>query len=230
VIDWAPLAAKLAAQLRIPLLEVRATPLAGGDINRAFRLEFGAARFFVKLNRAEWLSMFVAEAAGLEAIRRSGTIRVPEVYLTSRERNHACFVMEYIDLAGAADRDLLARQLAAMHSCYHDRFGFDGDNTIGSTPQINEFCDDWIEFWRRHRLEFQLTLARQNGCEAARPACSTAGIASPKTWRHSLTVIDRDHRCCMAISGAVTRAPMMREILSFSIRPVTTAITRPTSR
>jgi fructosamine-3-kinase len=110
--------------------------------------------------------MFVAEAAGLDAIRHSQTIRVPEVYLTSREENQACIVMEYIDLAGAPDRDLLARQLAAMHACYHERFGFDADNTIGSTPQINEFNDDWIEFWRRHRLGFQLKLARQNGCEA----------------------------------------------------------------
>ena len=166
MIDWASLAAKLAEDLRIPLREARATPLAGGDINRAFRLEFGAARFFVKLNRAEWLSMFVAEAAGLDAIRRSQTIRVPEVYLTSHEGNHACIVMEYIDLAGAPDRGLLARQLAAMHGCYHERFGFDCDNTIGSTPQINEFADDWIEFWRHHRLGYQLTLARQNGCEA----------------------------------------------------------------
>lgn len=166
MIDWDSLAAKLAAQLQVPLLEARATPLTGGNINHSFRLEFGAARFFVKLNRAEWLSMFVAEATGLDAIRRSHTIRVPEVYMTSCEGNHACIVMEYIDLAATAERDLLAQQLAAMHGCYHDRFGFECDNTIGSTPQINEFCDDWIEFWRRHRLEFQLTLARQNGCEA----------------------------------------------------------------
>ncbi|MCP4334462.1 MAG: fructosamine kinase family protein [Gammaproteobacteria bacterium] len=152
-------------QLRIPLCEAHATPLSGGNINHAFRLEIGTARFFVKLNRTEWLSMFVAEAAGLDAIRRSQTIRVPEVYLTSHEGNHASIVMEYIDLAASADRDLLARQLSAMHGCYLDRFGFDCDNTIGSTPQINEYCDDWIEFWRRHRLGFQLTLAQKNGCE-----------------------------------------------------------------
>jgi len=165
VIDWTSLAARLCAQLQIPMHEARATPLSGGNINHAFMLEIGAARFFVKLNRAERLSMFVAEEAGLDAIRRSRAIRVPEVYLTSDEGSHACIVMEYIDLAGSPDRDLLARQLAAMHGCYHDRFGFDCDNTIGSTPQINEFGDDWIEFWRRHRLGYQLSLARQNGCE-----------------------------------------------------------------
>jgi fructosamine-3-kinase len=160
------LATKLSAQLRIPLMEARAAPVSGGDINRAFRLEIGTQRFFVKLNRAERLSMFVAEAAGLDAIRRSCTIRVPGVYLTSLEGDHACIVMEFIELAGSPGRDLLARQLAAMHGCYRDRFGFDSDNTIGSTPQVNEFCDDWLEFWRRHRLGYQLALARQNGFES----------------------------------------------------------------
>ena len=163
MIDWASLAAKLAAQRQLPLGETRATPLAGGGINRAFRLEFGASRFFVKLNRAERLAMFVAEKAGLDAIRQSRSIRVPEVYLSGREGNHAFVVMEYIDLADAAAPDLLARQLATMHGCYHNRFGFDCDNTIGSTPQVNSFGDDWVEFWREHRLGFQLTLLRQKG-------------------------------------------------------------------
>lgn len=166
MIDWAPLAARLSAQLQIPLLEARAAPLSGGDINRAFRLEFGGARFFVKLNRADRLPMFAAEEAGLDAIRQSRTIRVPEIYLTSLEGEYACIVMEYLDLAGAPQRDLLARQLAAMHGCFHDRFGFHGDNTIGSTPQVNEFCDDWIDFWRRHRLGFQLSLAHKNGSDS----------------------------------------------------------------
>jgi fructosamine-3-kinase len=165
VTNWNSLASRLAAKLRLALHEADATPVAGGDINRAFRLEFGATRFFVKLNRSEMLPMFAAEEAGLAAIRRSGTIRVPEVYLCDVEGNQACIVMEYIDLAGAADSDLLARQLAAMHGCYHDRFGFECDNTIGSTPQINEFSDDWIDFWRRHRLGYQLKLARKNGYE-----------------------------------------------------------------
>jgi len=166
VIDWASLAMKLAAQLQLPLHEAQATPLAGGGINRAFRLEFGASRFFVKLNRAERLAMFVAEKAGLDAIRQSRSIRVPEVYLSGREGSHAFVVMEYIDLADAAAPDLLARQLAAMHGFYHDRFGFDCDNTIGSTLQVNSFGDDWVEFWREHRLGFQLALLRQKGCDS----------------------------------------------------------------
>ena len=166
MIDWNALAADLAGQLRLPLSNAHAVPLSGGDINNSFRLEFGGARFFVKLNRAERLPMFVAEKAGLEAIGRTGTIRVPGVHHVGLAGAHACIVMEYLDLGGSPAPDSLARRLAAMHRCIGDSFGFEGDNTIGSTPQINEPGDDWIDFWRRHRLGYQLELARANGFDS----------------------------------------------------------------
>ncbi len=165
MINWDSLAQRLARQQQLPLAAARATALSGGSINQAFRLEFSGMRFFVKLNIIERLPMFVAEKAGLEAIRRSQTIRVPDVYLVIGEGSHACIAMEYIELGGPINSDLLARQLAAMHGCNHDRFGFECENTIGSTPQVNQFEDDWLEFWRSHRLGYQLELAQRNGCE-----------------------------------------------------------------
>ena len=78
--------------------------------------------------------MFVAEKTGLEAIRRSQTIRVPEVFMTGLEADQAFIVMEYIELGGQPDAESYATALAAMHCCFHDRFGFEFDNTIGSTP------------------------------------------------------------------------------------------------
>jgi fructosamine-3-kinase len=167
VIDWQALALALAEVVRHQPGEVRATPLSGGDINRAFRLELGERRYFVKLNDAARAAMFVAERAGLEAIRDSGAIRVPRVYLIGSDAHHAYIVMEYIDLAGAASGDRLARALSAMHACVRPRFGFHCDNTIGTTPQVNRLTDDWVEFWREHRLEYQLALARRNGLAPA---------------------------------------------------------------
>ncbi len=74
--------------------------------------------------------------------------------------------MEYIELNGRAPPERLGQALAAMHHCCHRRFGFDCDNTIGSTPQRNSYSDDWVEFWRLQRLEFQLQLAQRNGFDA----------------------------------------------------------------
>ena len=165
MIDWQSLGATLAQQLQLPPGEARVTSMSGGDINQACRLELGKKRFFVKLNRAELLPMFDAEKAGLDVIRQSHTLRVPEVLMTGVEGDHAFIVMEFIELGGRLDADRFAVALAAMHNSCNRQFGFYGDNTIGSTAQVNTFSDDWVDFWRRHRLGFQLDLARQNGLE-----------------------------------------------------------------
>lgn len=166
MIDWNSLAAALAEPTQAPPWAARATPLAGGSINRAFRLESDSRQFFVKLNHADREAMFVAERRGLEVIRQSNTIRVPEVYLTGSDGQNAYIVMEYLDLDGPLDRERQARVLAAMHGCFGAHFGFECDNTIGSTPQPNPPGDDWIEFWREHRLGTQLRLARANGLDS----------------------------------------------------------------
>ena len=163
MIDWQALGASLAAKLQLRPGETRVTPLPGGDINQAYRLEFGKYRFFVKLNRAALLPMFDAEKVGLDAIRQSRALRVPEVFMTGREDDHAFIVMEFLEIGGQPDGVRLALALARMHNCFNEQFGFHRDNTIGSTAQINTFNDDWVDFWRRHRLGFQLDLAQQNG-------------------------------------------------------------------
>jgi fructosamine-3-kinase len=166
VIDWQSLGSALAGQLQLAPGKTRATPVLGGDINQAYRLELGKYRFFVKLNRAVLLPMFNAEKAGLEAIRLSRTLRVPEVFMAGIEGDYAFIVMEFIEFGGQPDAGRFAVALAAMHNCFNQQFGFHLDNTIGSTAQVNVFNDDWVDFWRRHRFGFQLELARQNGLDA----------------------------------------------------------------
>ena len=39
------------------------------------------------------------------------------------------------------------------------QFGFACNNTIGGTPQPNPWEDDWVAFFREHRLRHQLKLA-----------------------------------------------------------------------
>jgi fructosamine-3-kinase len=42
-------------------------------------------------------------------------------------------------------------------------FGWDINNTIGSTVQINNWTANWAEFWAEHRIGYQLQLARRRG-------------------------------------------------------------------
>ncbi len=46
------------------------------------------------------------------------------------------------------------------------RFGWQRDNSIGATPQRNDWDDDWLRFFVERRLEVQLALAQAGGASA----------------------------------------------------------------
>lgn len=135
----------------------------GGDINRAFRLGDDKQSYFVKLNSSSLLPMFEAEAAGLHELRASNTIRVPKPICVDCFENDSFLVLEFIDMSSRGDMEQAGRQLAHMHQTFSDKFGWSRNNTIGSTPQCNNLCSDWIVFWQQHRLGYQLTLATERG-------------------------------------------------------------------
>lgn len=138
----------------------------GGCISRAARVKTrDGRRFFVKLSDATRLPMFIAEVDGLHELARAQVLRVPAPICVGATGEQAYLVLEHLDLGGdmaqAAER--LAIGLAAMHRVTQSRFGWRRDNTIGATPQPNDYCDDWIEFWRERRLRHQFALAAQHG-------------------------------------------------------------------
>jgi len=147
-----------------PFALSNSTLVGGGNISEAYRLEANdGAHYFLKLNDAQHLAMFVAEAAGLEAIAATNTIRVPRPIAYGEASGQSYLVLEHLELNSRGDAKLLGEQLAALHRCTSFRFGFAQDNFIGTTAQPNSWTDSWIDFWREHRLGFQLHLAAQNG-------------------------------------------------------------------
>ena len=136
----------------------------GGCINRAVTLSGSdGRRFFVKLNRAEALDMFAAEAAGLDELRASGAIRAPAPVAHGTAGGRAFLALEWLELDGRGSGAKLGRRLAALHRVGARTYGWHRDNTIGSTPQKNPQSEDWLDFLRRWRLGFQLALAARNG-------------------------------------------------------------------
>jgi len=140
------------------------TPIGGGSINDAYRLEgTDGSRYFLKLNDAQHLPMFVAETKGLNAIAATNTIRVPRPIVHGVAGRQSYLVTEYLELGSSGDAKLLGEQLAALHRYTGESFGFEQDNFIGTTLQPNGWKTSWIDFWREHRLGFQLRLAAQSG-------------------------------------------------------------------
>nr|GMD33181.1 protein-ribulosamine 3-kinase, chloroplastic [Ipomoea batatas] len=138
--------------------------IGGGCISMANRYDTDAGPFFVKTNRGIGPSMFEGEAVGLNAMYETRSIRVPKPYkVGSLPTGGSYIIMEFIEFgASRRDQSVLGRKLAEMHkAAKSDKgFGFQVDNTIGSTPQINTWTQDWIEFYAEHRLMYQVQLAR----------------------------------------------------------------------
>lgn len=144
---------------------LNARPLAGGDINSAFCLQGAEQSYFVKLNRADSVDMFAAEAAGLAELAATRSVRVPSPVVHGKSSEHAFLVLEHIEFGTSSktsDRHF-GQQLALLHQQRQTYFGWHRNNTIGSTPQPNAPNDDWIEFWRSQRLQHQLLLAADKG-------------------------------------------------------------------
>lgn len=163
--DWRAIDAAISKASGRAFHGVRREPVGGGCINAVTVVDSGEARFFVKCNRAERLWIFEAEMIGLRALGATSSVTVPAPVCQGVTVGDAFLVLEYLPMgpASTATAAALGTQLAALHSAEQPCFGFETDNAIGSTPQRNLRCDDWVEFYRRHRLEFQLALANKAG-------------------------------------------------------------------
>lgn len=145
--------------------------LQGGAINRNGVITQGSKRYFIKVNKAERLPMFEAEAEGLHELANTDSLMVPRALCAGTAGDHAFLVLEYLELVGHGDERALGEGLAALHGRTSRRYGWHRDNTIGLTPQRNTPAQDWAEFWREQRLGYQLQLAvdRGHGRELAGP-------------------------------------------------------------
>jgi fructosamine-3-kinase len=158
--------------------------VSGGCINQGYSISSSSRTYFAKINQASQIAMFEAEAWGLQQMRATQTIRVPEPICWGTEGNSAYIVLEWLDLGsrgGERAWEEMGRKLAAMHkytppnppllrggeepnsTLLRGVFGWDINNTIGSTVQINNWTANWAEFWAEHRIGYQLKLARPRG-------------------------------------------------------------------
>lgn len=138
--------------------------ISGGCINEAYRIVGSNKNYFVKINQASNLAMFEAEFKGLEEMAKTRSVRVPAPVVVGKVAGQAYFVMEYIAMGGGSSTIKFGEQLALMHRSSQEKFGWSQDNTIGSTKQVNTLCADWVNFWAKYRLNYQLTLAASKGC------------------------------------------------------------------
>jgi fructosamine-3-kinase len=174
------LAAWLQRQLGVELQTM--TPVGGGCIHRAWRLQLGDGRqLFAKTNRAALLPVLEAEADGLRALGAAAdhcrdpqlAPVIPEPLALAEVEGEALLVLSWLDLDGSDGGDgrgpwqRLGAGLAQLHRAslegYRGGFGWARDNFIGSGPQANGWMEHWSAFFCQQRLGVQLAWAERSG-------------------------------------------------------------------
>ena len=159
------LATAIGNSLGVSLHSQPASRVHGGSINECYRWEGDAGPLFVKVAPARGSAMFEAEAAGLEELRRARAVRVPRVMSVGTSAGKAWLALEWVQIgpASSCTDAALGERLARQHRSTQPAFGWSRDNTIGSTPQPNDWDRNWVAFFRERRLRHQLNLAAANG-------------------------------------------------------------------
>jgi protein-ribulosamine 3-kinase len=147
----------------VEVLEARF--LVGGNINTAAQVFSSEGLFFVKWNPEENVDMFEWEARGLDLLRSTEAIYIPEVIGYGKYRDKTYLVLEYIDPVVPKTNywESFGQSLALLHSHTQSKFGLHFDNYIGSLPQSNTLTDNGIAFYIEQRLQPQAGMALYKG-------------------------------------------------------------------
>lgn len=140
----------------------RVQSLAGGHNTHLYGIDLADGRSLVAKAAAAGDGTLALEGAMLRYLGARSRLPVPQVLLAepdllvmSRLRNtHA--------LAPASETHA-AELLADLHGIAGDRYGFDYDTLIGPLAQPNPQGDDWIAFFRDHRILYMARKARDEG-------------------------------------------------------------------
>src|SRR6266702_6942477 len=134
----------------------------GGSINHVYCLHTVSSKYLIKINNKNvFPGMFDAEARGLNIIRQTNSINVPEVILQDEFGSDSLLVIEWIDnkRPGTESFALLGEKLAQMHLATSDKFGAVADNYMGSLKQSNRSHNNWSDFFIEERFKPMIQIA-----------------------------------------------------------------------
>ncbi|RYF57763.1 MAG: ketosamine-3-kinase [Cytophagaceae bacterium] len=144
--------------------------ISGGNINTSAQVFSSEGVFFVKWNQLEPATdgqpdLFAAEARGLDLLRQTDALHIPNVIGYGRQLEKSYLILDYVD-PGTPDKaywETLGHSLAVLHSHTQPTFGLNFANYIGTLPQTNTLTANGYDFFFEHRLLPQAGLALYKG-------------------------------------------------------------------
>jgi len=144
----------------------RKEAVGGGCISHAYRLYTTKGVFFLKWNYSCADDLFVREAECLRELKKfaGDELVIPEVILAGEADELSGFILlENLETGSIPAQDIkFGRGLAHLHRHQQKDFGFNHDNYCGSTPQLNDWKESWIEFFAENRLGFIIRLIQNS--------------------------------------------------------------------
>ena len=138
------------------------TPLeGGGGWAQVLRIETAKGPMVLKHRGGEETELFFKEATGLNEIRNTHTLSVPEILTVSKR----FLLLELIPTVRPTENHYktLALGLGKMHSIPQRKWGFRESNFLGKTLQPNApQGSSWGEFFWKRRLWYQCSLALEH--------------------------------------------------------------------
>ncbi|QNL22451.1 fructosamine kinase family protein [Hyphobacterium sp. CCMP332] len=139
----------------------------GGCINKTGILKTSKGDYFIKWNTKKLFpNMFKRELMGLNLlISAKHNLKVPKPILAGEDKDHIFLILENIIPAHPSFNfwENLGHGLAELHQNSNEQYGLDYNNYIGSLNQVNAESSDWLEFFRKNRIEFTFKMAYDSG-------------------------------------------------------------------
>jgi fructosamine-3-kinase len=153
------LIAQIERALNTEITDQRSLPVGFGL--RGFRLSLADGReAAVKASVKGDNANLAVEAFMLRELRAKSNLPVPEVYYSG----DGLLIMEWL-LSGSSITPQVqhhaAELLADLHAQPFDTFGYSQDTLIGPLHQPNPQSDDWVTFFRDHRLMYMAQQANE---------------------------------------------------------------------
>jgi len=162
--------------------------LGGGDFAQAYCATLASGeQLFIKTHSNPPAGFFSTEAAGLQWLRDTAVVSVPEVCGISDDPPF--LALSWIDVSGSGRMTRqtevdFGRALARMHRIPQDGFGRADQRTTGSLALSNLLCSDWVEFFATRRLLPLVKIAR------SRNAMSNSDCNAVERLAQKLDVLD----------------------------------------
>lgn len=148
---------KLAELYQEPVVITGFSVTGGGSISHSGRIHTDKGYFFLKWNKeTNGSGMFQAEIKGLQTLRLSNTLYIPEVIASGAVSQFHFLLLEYFNVSKAISDQVVreaGKKLALLHKHSNAAFGLEYDNFIGSLRQINTQKSSWKDFFIECRLE-----------------------------------------------------------------------------